>query len=94
MLPVYVVYAFICYLLLALLIPLGWALTPVWRKARLARQVNCPTAGHPAVVKLDAWFAVKMHTLGNEEKRVEGCSEWPECSHCHQECLVQLDNAA
>jgi hypothetical protein len=94
MLPVYVVYAFICYLSLALLIPLGWALIPVWRKARLARHVTCPAVGHSAVVSLDAWYAVKMHTLGNEEKRVRGCSEWPKCSHCRQECLVQLGNAA
>ena len=58
--PIYVVYAFVCYLLLALLIPLGWALIPVWRNLRLARQVNCPTTGHPAVVDLDVWYAVKM----------------------------------
>jgi hypothetical protein len=90
MLPIYVVYAFICYLSLALLIPLGWALIPVWRGSRLAKQVNCPAAGHPAVVGLDPWYAVKMHTLGNEERRVRDCSEWPRCGDCHQECLVQL----
>ena len=94
MLPVYVVYAFICYLLLALLIPLAWALTPVWRKARLARHVSCPAAGHPAVVELDAWYAVRMHALGNEEKRIRDCSEWPRCSRCRRECLEQIGNAA
>jgi hypothetical protein len=65
--------------------PLGWALIPVWRKARLARQVNCPAVGHTAVVDLDAWYAVEMHTSGNKEKRVRGCSECPQCSHCRQE---------
>ena len=92
--PISVVYAFVCYLLLALLIPLGWALIPVWWKVRLARQVNCPATGHAAVVDLDAWYAVKMHTLGNDNKRVRRCSEWPKCSSCKQECLVQLRNAA
>ena len=90
MLPIHVVYAFISYLLLALLVPLAWALTPVWRKARLTRQVSCPAAGHPAVVKLDAWYAVKMHAMGNDDKRVGSCSAWPRCGHCRQECLAQL----
>ena len=87
MLPIYVVYAFLCYLSLALLIPLGWALVPIWRRARVARQVNCPAVGHPAIVNLDAWYSVKMHTFGNEERRVQRCSEWPSCAKCHQECL-------
>ena len=92
--PVYVVCVFLCYMLLALLIPLGWALIPVWRKARVVRQVICPAAGHPAVVSLDAWYAVKMHTLGNEEKFVRSCSEWPTCSNCGQECLMQSSHSA
>jgi hypothetical protein len=94
MLPVYAVYAFICYLSLALMVPLCWALIPVWRKARLARRVNCPAAGHPAVVDLDAWYAVKKHTSGDAELRVRVCSEWPQCGDCCQECLVQLGTAA
>lgn len=80
MLPVYVLYAFICYLSLALLIPLGWALIPVCRKARLARQVNCPAAGYPAVVDPAAYYAEKMHTLGNEENRVRVM--WPIIKVC------------
>ena len=66
----------------------------VWRKVRLATQVNCPATGHPAVVDLDVWYAVKTHTLGNDDKRVRRCSEWPKCSPCKQECLVQLLNPA
>ena len=87
MLPIHVVFASLCYLSLALLIPLGWALLPVWRKAKVARQVTCPASGGPAVVSLDAWFAVKMHTFGNDEKRVRECSKWPQCTGCDQGCL-------
>ena len=92
--PVYVVYAFLCYMLSAILIPLGWALIPVWRKARVARHLTCPADGRPALVSLDAWYAVKMHALGDEEKRVRNCSEWPARAHCRQECLAQTGRAA
>ena len=91
MLPVY---AFISYLVLALLIPLSLALVPVWWRARLARQVKCPAMGKPAVIALDPWYAVKRHTFGNDEHRVRQCSEWPACGNCAQACLVQIPTAA
>jgi len=87
--PVYVVFAFLCYMLSAILIPLGWALIPVWRHARIAKSVTCPMDGRLAVVNLDAWYAVKMHALGDGERRVRDCSEWPTCGHCGQECVLQ-----
>lgn len=94
MLPVYVVYAFISYLVLALLIPLCLALVPVWRRARFERHVKCPAFGNPAVVYLDPWYAVKRHTFGNDELRVRTCTEWHKCDGCNQECLGQIAVAA
>ena len=91
MLPVY---AFIGYLVLALLVPLCLALVPVWRRARPARQVQCPALRKPAVVALDPWYAVQRHTFGDDELRVRQCSEWPVCRNCSQECLGQIAAAA
>ena len=90
----YPVYALIGYLVLALLIPLVLALVPVWRRARRAHHVVCPAFGNAAVVVLDPWYAVERHTFGNDEMRVDGCSKWPECRDCGQECLVQIAAAA
>jgi len=84
------VYTFVSYLALALLIPVAWALAPVWRRARLPRSVNCPALRDSALVELDAWYAVKMHTLGNDERRVRICSHWPERGGCGRECLAQI----
>jgi len=88
------VYAFITYLVLALLIPLCLALVPAWRGSRDAHQVICPALGKPATVALDPWYAVKRHTFGNDELRVRECSEWSECRDCSQDCLLQIAKAA
>jgi len=84
------VYAFICYLVLALLIPVSLALVPVWRKMRIARQVTCPAVGTPSLIALDTWHAVRKHTLGEPELLVRQCSRWPEDAHCGQQCLLQI----
>jgi hypothetical protein len=91
MLPVY---AFIGYLILALMMPLCLALVPIWRRARRARHVKCPAFGKPARVALDPWYAVKRNTFGNDELQVREYSEWPACRNCNQECLVQIATAA
>jgi len=88
--PIYAVYAFISYLLLALLIPLGLALVPIWRRTQGARPVTCPSLGKPASIGLDRWYAVNRHIFGEDEQRVRECSEWPACRNCSQECLVQI----
>ena len=89
----YPVYFFLSYLLLALAIPLGLALIPVWRRARTARCVQCPDALCDATVSLDPRYAVRMHALGEREPRVASCSQWPGRSGCGQECLVQIGAA-
>jgi hypothetical protein len=86
----WVVGFFLSYLILALIIPTSWALVPVWRKARASRHVDCPASSHIAMVDLDPWYAVKMHTLGNQELRIKDCSRWPGQRNCDQACLVQI----
>jgi len=84
------VYTVIGYFLLALLIPVCWALGNAWRLARIARQLTCPALGAPADVGLDPWFAVRKHVSGANELRVLQCSRWPEHGDCAQECLAQI----
>jgi hypothetical protein len=86
----WVTYFFLSYLVLALAIPLGWSLVPLWRRAREARCVSCPGVSQTATVRLDPWYAVKMHARGDRELRVKDCSRWPEQCACTQECLVQI----
>ncbi len=86
----WVPYFFVSYLLLALAIPLGWSLVPLWRRASAARCVRCPDAQKPVTVRLDPWYAVKMHALGNPELRLQACTEWPGRRECSQQCLVQI----
>jgi len=89
----WVAYAAIVYFLLALLAPAGWALGRTWRRTRISRQVTCPQIGAPALVTLDPWYAVRMHTLGNPELRVGNCACWPERRECGRECLSQIGAA-
>ncbi|MBZ5624463.1 MAG: hypothetical protein LAQ69_38060 [Acidobacteriia bacterium] len=84
------VYTVIGYFLLALLIPLGWALGRTWRRARTSRHLDCPAAGFPALVRLDPWYAVRMHARGDSEPRVRDCTCWPAHGECRQECLEQI----
>jgi len=86
----WVTYFFVSYLILALAIPLGLALAPLWRKANASRCVRCPQASKSVTVQLDPWHAVKMHALGNPELRVRDCTEWPSRIGCERECLVQI----
>ena len=82
--PVYLV---ITWFVLALVLPAGWALWHTWRRARVARQLTCPVIGAPALVKLDPWYAVRMHALGDHELRVLDCACWPQRRDCRQEFL-------
>ena len=84
------VYTVIAYFLLALLIPICWALGNAWRHARTARQLTCPQLAAPAEVALDPWFAVRQRVSGANELRVLQCSRWPERSGCGRECLAQI----
>jgi hypothetical protein len=86
----WVTWFFVSYLILALAIPLGWSLVPLWRRMHEARRVECPALAGMATVQLDPWFAVKMHARGDRELRVKNCSQWPEQCACGQECLVQI----
>jgi hypothetical protein len=89
----WVIYFFLSYLVLALAIPLGLALVPLWRRAQAARIVRCPAAAKSVTVRMDPWFAVKMHALGNPELRLRDCTEWPQRGECDRGCLVQLQAA-
>ena len=90
----WVIYTFISYLILALLVPLAWALWPIRRRARISRHVTCPVVSASALVTLDPWYAVRIHALGNSELRVRYCAHWPERRDCGQECLAQISTAA
>ena len=87
------VYTVIVYFLLALLLPIGWALIPVWRRARKARQVTCPAREAPALVQLDPWYAARRRAFGGYESRIRNCSEWPAHRECSQQCLAQCGPA-
>jgi hypothetical protein len=84
------VYTVITYFVLALLIPVGWALGRVWRKARQSRNVTCPWFGASATIALDPCFAVRMHARGDNELKVLNCARWPERNDCGQQCLTQI----
>src|ERR1017187_10370598 len=73
----WVVYCFVSYLALALLIPAGWALVPIWLRARKSRHVYCPAASHIETVALAPWYALSMPALGNQEVCFRACSQWP-----------------
>jgi len=71
----------------ALIAPPLWSLRKVYRRSRGAQEVTCPEAQHFATIELDARHAVKMHALGEAERRVRTCSLWPGRAGCHQACL-------
>lgn len=87
----WVMYFFIGYLALALCIPIGLAMMPVWRKRSGTRQVMCPATDVLATVTLDRWHAVRMHALGDAELRVKSCTCWPERCDCEQQCLTEIE---
>ncbi|HTS28679.1 MAG TPA: hypothetical protein VMH81_22565 [Bryobacteraceae bacterium] len=78
------------YFALALLLPIGWGLGRTWRRARIARHVTCPDSGIPALVRLDAPFAVRMHARGDREPLARDCTRWAENRKCDQGCLTQI----
>ncbi|HEY2018383.1 MAG TPA: hypothetical protein VGH38_32985 [Bryobacteraceae bacterium] len=84
------IYTVIAYFLLALLIPISWALGKTWRFARANRQLTCPAIGGAASVGLDPWFAMRQHAIGDNELRVLQCSRWPEHGDCSRQCLRQI----
>ena len=90
----WVVYTIICYFVLALLLPIGWASLRTWRRARTPLTVSCPAIGASALIAIDPGYAVKMHALGNYEYRVKTCSRWPGERGCGQQCLGQIATAA
>ena len=78
------------YLLLALAIPASWALAPVWRRARILREVQCPQLGGPALLQLNGWHAVRMHAIGDQGLAIRHCSRWRDAAECRGECLIQI----
>jgi len=89
----WVIYTVISYFVLALVLPIAWSLTRVWRRTRGGHAVTCPALGEPAVVGFAPWHAVRMHARGDAELRVIQCSHWPERGDCARECLVQIGSA-
>ena len=86
----WVVCFFLSFLILALAIPLLWSLAPSWHAASRTRCIRCPETAKSVSIRLDPWYAVKMHALGNPEFRLQDCTEWPERSGCGRECLVRI----
>ncbi len=87
-------YTAIAYFVLALLVPVVWALASVYRRTRGARAVVCPADQQPTFIELDAAHAVRMHILGNPEARVKACGKWPASSDCVRDCLANMHRAA
>jgi hypothetical protein len=88
------VFFVIAWFLLAIAVPVAWALGRAWRGARGSRQLTCPVIGAPAKITLDPWYAVRNHAFGNDELRIASCACWPECRDCGRECLEQVRRAA
>ena len=63
---------------LALLIPIVWAVSGAYRRAKGRHPVFCPEAGQTAVIELNPRDAALMHVLGNPVRKIEACSRWPE----------------
>lgn len=90
----WMVYTFIGYMVLALLLPVVFALWPIWRMSRQSRQVTCPATNTPTLVTIDGWHAVRTHALGSDALRVRDCALWPEHRGCGQECVMHSRAAA
>jgi hypothetical protein len=87
----WVIYFFLGYLALALCIPVGLALAPVWRRRSGARQVMCPVTDACATITLDRWYALRRNASGDSELRVKSCTCWPERCDCGQACLERAE---
>ena len=87
----WMVYVFIAYMVLAVTLPVAFALTPVWLRSRRPRQVTCPQAGGLATIALDPWSAARMRVVGGTDYRVRVCSRWPDRAGCGQECVGQVE---
>ena len=87
-------YTAITYFVLALLVPVCWALGRAYRRAGGSRAVFCPSDQEQTFIQLDAAYAARMHALGNPEAKVKVCSRWPGRQDCGRECLMQIHLAA
>lgn len=87
-------YTVITYFVLALLVPVTWALGQAYRRAGGRRPVVCPSGQDSAIIELDAVYAARMHALGNPEGRVKQCALWPGRQGCDRQCLAQIHLAA
>src|SRR6516164_10709549 len=55
------------------------------------RLVTCPETLKPAAVHVNAVGAAKRAAMGNDQIRLDQCSQWPERQNCGQECLSQVE---
>ncbi len=78
------------YFVLALIIPTVWMAVNVRRRSAGDRRVSCPRDGAASLIKLDSYYAVRMHALGNPELLVGECSRWPLYAGCDQACRGEL----
>ena len=76
---------------LALIIPIVWAVSGAYRRAKVARTVLCPQANQSAVIALDPRDAALMHILGNPARKIQRCQYWPERRDCACECLQGIE---
>jgi hypothetical protein len=82
------------WFILALGIPLAWAVGKVHSRSRGRRIVICPQTSRPANIELDARYAVAMLVAGNPALKIQACSRWPEHQNCGRQCLAQVPRAA
>ncbi len=66
------------------LVPVALA---VWTEYRRPRRVDCPLAGEPATVLVDADRAALAALVGARPPSIKACSLWPRYLGCPQPCL-------
>ncbi len=86
-------YTILGYLVLAVTVPVCWALGRAWRQARAPRIVTCPESGRPAMIGMDPLYAVRMHVRGDPEWSIRSCSFCPDHRDCARDCLVHVQAA-
>jgi hypothetical protein len=63
----------------------------VYLKFRGTRLVTCPETHKPAVVEVAARSMGLQAILNDPCLHLSGCSRWPMCQDCGQDCLRQIE---
>jgi len=63
----------------------------VYLRFRGTRLVTCPETHKPAVVEVAARSMGLQAVLNDPNLHLSGCSRWPMCQNCGQDCLSQIE---